>query len=86
MKHLFRATKMGWDKEQDGVWFDSDYYTKEKAEAEFKPFEGITANGYPYIGYEYDGQKYHHVDYLGEFEDDKMPKNNKEYFDSLIKE
>lgn len=86
MKHLFRATKIGWDKEQEGVWFDSNHYTKEEAEAEFKPYKGTTANGYPYTGYEYDGQKYHHVHYLGEFEDDKLPKNNEEYIDRLIKE
>ena len=51
MKHLFRATKMGCDKEQEGVWFASDHYTKEEAEAEFKPYEGTTQRGYPYTGY-----------------------------------
>ena len=30
MKHLFRATKIGWEKEKEGVWFDSDAYSKEK--------------------------------------------------------
>ncbi len=85
MKHLFRATKMGWDHEQEGVWFDSDHYTKEEAESEFKTFEGETQRGYPYTGYEFDGQKYHDVTYLGEFEDDEMPTNNEEYINSLLK-
>lgn len=85
MKHLFRATKIGWDREQEGVWFDSDHYTKEEAEAQFKPYEAVTQRGYPYTGYEYDGQKYHDVTYLGEFEDGKLPRNNDEYIDYLLK-
>lgn len=68
MKHLFRATKLGWDEEQEGIWFDSDHYSKEEAEAEIKTYDGITQRGYPYTGYEYDGQKYHDVTYLGEFQ------------------
>ena len=68
MRHVFRATKIGWAKEQECVWFDSDHYTKEEAEAEFKPYEATTQRGYPYTGYEYDGQKYHDVTYLGEFD------------------
>ncbi len=84
MRHVFRATKMGWDHEQEGVWFDSDQYTKAEAEAEFKPFQGTTQRGYPYTGFEYDGQKYHDVTYLGEYENDKMPMNDDEYIDSLI--
>lgn len=70
MRHVFRATKLGWDKEREGIWFDSDDYTREEAEAEFKTYEGTTQRGYPYTGYEYDGEKYHDVTYLGEFEDD----------------
>ena len=82
MRHVFRAQKMGWEEEKEGVWFDSDHYTKEEAEAEFKPFYGETDRGYPYTGYEFDGVKYHHYDYLGEFEDDAMPRNNQELFES----
>lgn len=85
MKHLFKATKLGWEKEKEGVWFDSDEYSKEEAEAEFTPYEGTTQRGYSYTGYEYDGQKYHDVTYLGEFEDDEMPKNDNELLDILIK-
>lgn len=56
MRHVFKATKIGWDEEQEGVWFDSDFYSKEEAEAEFKPYQGTTQRGYPYTGYEYDGE------------------------------
>ena len=84
MRHVFRATKLGWDREQEGVWFDAEKYTKEEAEAQFKPYQGTTKDGYPYTGYEYDGQKYHDYLYLGVYEDDKMPRNNDEYIDSLL--
>lgn len=85
MKHLFKATKMGWDKEQEGVWFNSDDYSKEEADAEFEPFEGTTQRGYSYTGYERDGEKYHDVTYLGEFEDDELPHNDSELLDSILK-
>lgn len=84
MKHLFRATKIGWEHEQEGVWFDSDEFSKEEAEAEFKPYESTTKKGYPYTGYEFDGQKYHDVTYLGEFEDDKLPRSNGEFITYLL--
>lgn len=84
MKHLFKATKMGWNKEKEGIYFDSDYYSREEAEKEFKPYKGTTDRGYPYTGYEYDGQKYHDYAYIGEFEDDKLPKNDIELMDALI--
>lgn len=85
MKHLFIATKLGWNKEQEGIWFDSKDYTKEEAEEEFVPYEGVTRRGYAYTGYERDGQKYHDVRYLGEFKDDEVPHNNDEYIDWLLK-
>ena len=84
MKFVFRATRLGWDEQQDGIWFDSDLYTKEEAEAQIKPYNGTTQRGYPYTGYEFDGERYHHYTYLGEFEDDKMPRNDQEYFDYLM--
>ena len=40
MRHVFRATKMGWSKEQEGVWFDSSHYTKDEAKAQLI-LEGI---------------------------------------------
>lgn len=78
MKHLFIATKLGWKAEKEGVWFDSDQYSKEEATAQFKPYDGTTQRGYPYTGFEFDGQKYHDFTYLGEFEDDEMPHNDAE--------
>ena len=84
MRHVFRATKLGWEKEQEGIWFDADYYSESEAKAAFKPYQGTTQRGYPYTGYEYDGQKYHDVTYLGKFDDDKMPRNNTEFIKSLL--
>lgn len=86
MRHVFKAKKLGWKNESDGIWFDSDKYTKEEAEAEIKPYEGITKQGYPYTGYEFDGQKYHDYQYLGEYEDDEMPHNDKEWYESSSKQ
>lgn len=84
MRHVFKATKLGWAEEKEGVWFDSDYYTKEEAEAEFQPYDGVTQDGNPYTGYEYDGERYHDYTYLGEFEDDDMPKNDDDLFHSIV--
>lgn len=84
-RHVFRATKLGWDHEQEGVWFDSDHYSEEEARAEFKEYQGTTQRGYPYTGYEYDGQKFHDFQYLGEYEEDEMPQNDEDYIDSLLK-
>lgn len=47
MRHVFRATKMGWSKEQEGVWFDSSHYTKDEAKAQFQPYQGTTKDGIP---------------------------------------
>lgn len=56
MRHVFKAKKLGWgDDKTEGIWFDADEYTKEEAEAEFKPYQGVTQRGYDYTGYEYDG-------------------------------
>ena len=83
MKHVFRAQKLGWEKAFDVIWFDTNYYTREEAEAELEPFEGLTQNGYPYSGYEYGGQKYYSYSYLGVYEDDKMPGTISKYIDPL---
>ena len=85
MRHVFRATKIGWDREQEGIWFDSAQYTREEAETQFILFQGVTQRGYPYTGYEYDGQKYRDFLYLGEFEDDEMPRNNDDYIAYLLR-
>ena len=42
MKHVFKATKIGWGKEKEAIWFDSEKYTAEEARKEFKTFEGTT--------------------------------------------
>ena len=74
MRHVFKAQKLGYgDDKTEGVWFDADDYTKEEAEAEFRPYQGVTQKGYDYTGYEYDGERCHHYTYLGEFEDNDMP-------------
>ena len=73
LNHVFRAQKQGWEKEYDGIWFDSSCYTREQAASEIKPFQALTQRGYPYTGYEFDGQKYYNYIYLGLFESDKMP-------------
>lgn len=74
MRHVFKAKKLGWGNDrEEGVWFDADDFTREEAEAQFKPYQGVTQRGYEYTGYEYDGERYHHYTYLGEFEDDDMP-------------
>lgn len=73
MRHVFKATKLGWAEEQEGIWFDADQYTKEEAMESINEYQGVTQKGYPYTGYEFDGQKYHDVTYLGIFEDDQMP-------------
>lgn len=85
MKHIFKATKMGWTKEKECVWFNSDVFTAEEAKQEFKEYQGTTDRGYPYTGYEYDGQKYHDVAYLGEFQDDELPHNDTDLLDHLLK-
>ena len=85
MRHVFKATKLGWDREKEGVWFDADQYSAEEARAEFKPYQSVSQKGFPYTGYEFDGQKYHDVAYLGEFEDDKMPRNDSELLREVLK-
>ena len=84
MKHVFRATKIGWDRETEGVWFDADQYTKEEAEAQFVPYNGVTKRGYGYTGYEYDGQKYHDIYYAGCYPDDKLPKDDFDMIDHIL--
>ena len=84
MRHVFRCTKIGWDQEQEGVWFDADQYSKESAEARFIPQQGVTQRGYPYTYCEYDGQKYHDIYYCGLYDDNNMPQNNNDVIDHMI--
>ena len=76
MRHVFRCVQKGWDGETEGVWFDTDLYTREEAEAQFVPVDKmIQKNGhwFPFTFYEYDGQTYYSVEYLGIYDDDNMP-------------
>ena len=45
MKHLFKATKMGWAKEKEGIYFDSSTFTAEEAKQEYKEYHGTTDRG-----------------------------------------
>lgn len=83
MRHVFRATKIGWERERVGIWFDSAKFTKEEAMNQFKAFRAISQKGYPYTGYEYDGEKYHDVIYLGEYDDNDMPQDDWDYIRRL---
>ena len=58
--------------------FDSDKYSREEAEAQFKPYQGINQRCYPYTGYEYGGDKFYDYKYVGEFEDRYAPRKPKE--------
>lgn len=80
MRHVFRAQKLGWHEEKEGIWFDLKAFTKEEAQAQFKPYKGTTNDGYPYKGYELGGQKYYKVDYLGEYPDTKMPRCDEDLY------
>ena len=84
MRHVFRAQKLGWEKEKEGIWFDADKFTEEEARAQFKEYEGTTQRGDLYTGYEYDGDKFYRVTYLGQYEDDEMPKNDAEWRNSML--
>lgn len=84
MQHVFRATRMGWEKKREGIHFDASVYSEAEARAQFKPVACVSERGYPYTAYEYDGIRYHDFEYLGIYPDDKMPRNDLDYVDSLI--
>ena len=84
MNHVFRAKRMGWEEKREGIHFNADYYTQEEATAQFKPVQGTTRDGFPYVGYEYGGVKYHNFQYLGVFPQNAMPRNDDEYLAWLI--
>ena len=78
MRHIFKAQKIGWREEKEGIWFDAKLFSKEQASAQFKPFVGRDRNGYPYTGYEFGGEKYYRVDYLGKYPKEKMPRSDED--------
>ena len=75
--HVFRCKKLGWSEEIECVWFDTTLYDRYSAESQFIEHTGYTekANGesYPYTYYEYDGQQYYDIYYMGEYDYDNMP-------------
>lgn len=76
MKHVFKAQKLGWEKEKEGVWFDADKYTVEEARAQFEPHHREVLKNNHWVDsteYRFDGQTYHKVSYVGTFEDDNLP-------------
>lgn len=85
MKHLFKATKIGWAKEKEIIYFDASDFTLEEAKQQFKKYQGTTNRGYSYTAYKYDGQKFHDITYLGIFEDDELPHNDIDLLDILLK-
>lgn len=76
-RHVFKCVKKGWDGEIEGVWFDADMYTKEEAEAQFRPVDKMVEKSgghwFPFTFYEYDGEIYYSVEYQGEYDEDNMP-------------
>ena len=75
-RHVFIATRLGWDENKDVVWFDADKYTREEAESHFVPVACMTEKkvGYvPYTAYDYDGVRYHDFHYVGLRDEENMP-------------
>ena len=83
MVHLFRATLMGFERKWEFISFSSDQYSQKEAEDQFKRYRGYNIWGYPYTGFEYLGKKYYEVIYLGEFEEEKAPRNGDEFINYL---
>ena len=81
--HWFVAQRMGWEKEQDVVWFDANQYSMEEAEAQFRPVQKTTMKNnhcFPYTAYEYDGVLYHHYRYMGYCDEKDLPRNRDEWY------
>ena len=86
MKHIILAALSGWNSEKKVLSFDADTYTSAAVQAQLKPHQGRTIDGYPYTGYEYGCQKYHDFTYIGEIEDDKAPTKKREVEYCLLKD
>lgn len=78
MVHVFRCKLLGWSNENDIVYFDTNLYSEDEAKAQFIECYGETTKGngrdYPYTYYEYDGEKYYSVKYLGVMDYNDMPR------------
>lgn len=84
MRHVFKAAGMGWTPDKEGIWFDADDYTREEAEAQFVPVQKVSKKGWPYTAYEYQGDTFRFVQYLGLYDDDGMPVSDEDYRKSLF--
>ena len=47
MRHVFKATQIGWDSKKEGIWFDADLYTREEAEAPAERPDPAQAEAHP---------------------------------------
>ena len=75
-RHVFKVTHQGWDSRKEGIWFDADDYSEEEATAQFQRVEKETLKNNHwviYTAYEYQGELFHDVQYLGVFDEDSMP-------------
>lgn len=89
MKHLFRVQHFGFDKEKEGIWFDADHYSEEEAKDKFEPITKTTLknnHNVDYTAYRFKdtGEEFYDVKYLGKFEDDDMPHNDKDLLGSIL--
>lgn len=75
-RHVFRCVHQGWDGRTEGIWFDADYYSEYDARAQFVEVEKYTEKNnarYSYTAYEYQGELFYEVEYMGLFDKDNMP-------------
>lgn len=77
MRHVFRADVKDQDGVWDGVWFETDEYTRDSAKALFKRRDDGD-------GFDYYGESYSDVAYLGVFRDDQMPQTDSDCVQALI--
>ena len=77
MRHVFRADVKDQDGVWDGVWFETDEYTRDSAEALFERRDDES-------GFDYYGESYSDVTYLGVFRDDQMPQTDSDCVQALI--
>lgn len=76
MRHVFRADVKDQNGVWDGVWFETDEYTRESAETLFERRDDD--------GFDYCGESYSDVTYLGVFRDDRMPQTDSDCVQALI--
>lgn len=89
MKHLFKVQHFGFDKKKEGIWFDADEYSEEEVKSKFEPIKKSALknnHNVDYTAYRFKdtGEEFYKADYLGKFEDDKMPHNDGELFNSIF--